>query len=102
MSEWVREWVALAETRETMCVSDCRRSLAAARETMGPTAFQELVGRELTDLEEERQRWESQLWAAVRQLRNSKAPTEGIVEFRKIQKEDYLQPSKFFFHLPED
>ena len=46
----------MTEAREPASVSDCRRALGAARDILGPTAFQEMLGRELTEVEEARQR----------------------------------------------
>ena len=89
--EWIQEWAALVDTRETAAVADCRRSLAAVRETLGPTAFQEYLGREMTESEEDRQRWEQQMWAALHQIRRSEPSIEAIGKFRRANKENFDQ-----------
>ena len=85
LAEWIQEWVALVETREGACVADCRRALAAVRETTGPTAYQEHLGKEITEMEEDRQRWEQDLWAGMRQLRKASPSVESVLNFRKLQ-----------------
>lgn len=102
--EWIQEWAALVDTRETAAVADCRRSLAAVRETLGPTAFQEHLGREMTEVEEDRQRWEQQMWAALRQIRRTPS-TEAVLRFRRANRENFdhlrSEEMKLLHSLPD-
>ena len=92
--EWKQEQTSLS-LRESSASADVRRALSSLRDLLGPSAFHETIGKELTESESLRRTWSESLWNQLKNIRGvASTSTSSVVKsamtaFKRSNKDNF-------------